>query len=93
MVINDSDPSTPQLIGLSGTGTSNVSLSPTSITFPIDGGGRDQREHEDHADQQHGGIDHTEQPGAITVDRTILECQHHNLYKQPGNGGNRNLCD
>jgi sugar lactone lactonase YvrE len=35
VVINDSDPSTPQLIGLSGTGTSNVSLSPTSITFAI----------------------------------------------------------
>ena len=34
VVINDSDPSTPQLIGLSGTGTSNVSLSLTSITFP-----------------------------------------------------------
>ncbi len=33
VVINDSDPSTPQLIGLSGTETSNVSLSPTSITF------------------------------------------------------------
>ncbi len=35
VVINDSDPSTPQLIGLSGTGTSNVSLSLTSITFPV----------------------------------------------------------
>jgi hypothetical protein len=34
VVINDSDPSTPQLIGLSGTGTSNVSFSLTSITFP-----------------------------------------------------------
>ncbi|HEY3972614.1 MAG TPA: choice-of-anchor D domain-containing protein [Candidatus Sulfotelmatobacter sp.] len=33
VVINDSDPSTPQLIGLSGTGTSNVSLSVTSVTF------------------------------------------------------------
>ena len=33
VVINDSDPSTPQLIGLSGTGTSNVSLSLTSVTF------------------------------------------------------------
>ena len=33
VVINDTDPSTPQLIGLSGTGTSNVSLSPSSITF------------------------------------------------------------
>ena len=35
VVINDSDPSTPQLIGLSGTGTSNVSLSLTSITFAM----------------------------------------------------------
>ena len=33
VVINDSDPSTPQLIGLSGIGTSNVSLSLTSVTF------------------------------------------------------------
>jgi hypothetical protein len=33
VVINDSDPSSPQLIGLSGTGTSNVQLSPTSVTF------------------------------------------------------------
>ena len=33
VVINDTDPSTPQLIGLSGTGTSNVSLSPTTIAF------------------------------------------------------------
>jgi len=33
VVINDTDPSTPQLIGLSGTGTSNVSLSPNTITF------------------------------------------------------------
>jgi hypothetical protein len=33
VVINDSDPSTPQLIGLTGTGTSNVSLSLTSVTF------------------------------------------------------------
>ena len=33
VVINDNDPSTPQLIGLSGTGTSNVSLSLTSVTF------------------------------------------------------------
>jgi len=33
VVINDSDPATPQLIGLNGTGTSNVSLSPTSVTF------------------------------------------------------------
>ena len=35
VVINDNDPSSPQLIGLSGTGTSNVSLSPTAITFPV----------------------------------------------------------
>lgn len=34
VVINDNDPSTPQLIGLSGMGASNVGLSPTSITFP-----------------------------------------------------------
>jgi len=33
VVINDTDPSSPQLIGLSGTGTSNVSLSPSTITF------------------------------------------------------------
>ena len=33
VVINDNDPSTPQLIGLSGTGTSTVALNPTSITF------------------------------------------------------------
>ena len=35
VVINDSDPTTPQLIGLTGTGTSNVSLSPAAITFPL----------------------------------------------------------
>ena len=34
VVINDSDPSSPQLVGASGTGTSNVGLSPTAITFP-----------------------------------------------------------
>lgn len=34
VVINDSDPSSPQLIGLTGTGTSSVALSPSSITFP-----------------------------------------------------------
>lgn len=33
VVILDSDPSSPQLIGLSGTGISNVSLTPSSITF------------------------------------------------------------
>lgn len=34
VVVNDSDPSSPQLIGLTGTGTSSVALSPSSITFP-----------------------------------------------------------
>jgi sugar lactone lactonase YvrE len=34
VVINDSDPSSPQLVGLSGTGTSSVALSPSSIIFP-----------------------------------------------------------
>jgi len=34
VVINDNDPSTPQLIGLSGTGLSNVALSPGQISFP-----------------------------------------------------------
>jgi sugar lactone lactonase YvrE len=33
VLINDSDPTSPQLAGLSGTGISNVSLSPTSVTF------------------------------------------------------------
>jgi trimeric autotransporter adhesin len=33
VVIKDSDPSSPQLVGLSGTGTSNVSLSPATVTF------------------------------------------------------------
>lgn len=33
VVINDSDPSSPQLAGVTGTGISNVTLSPTSITF------------------------------------------------------------
>ncbi len=33
IVVNDSDPSSPQLIGLSGTGTSNVTLTPSAITF------------------------------------------------------------
>jgi hypothetical protein len=33
IIINDSDPSTPQLVGLSGTGISKVTLSPTSVTF------------------------------------------------------------
>jgi hypothetical protein len=39
VVINDNDPSSPQLIGLSGVGISNVSLSPTSVTFPTTGVG------------------------------------------------------
>lgn len=34
VVIKDTDPSSPQLIGLSGTGTSNVVLSPNTISFP-----------------------------------------------------------
>jgi sugar lactone lactonase YvrE len=33
VIINDNDPSSPQIIGLSGTGTSNVSLAPNSIAF------------------------------------------------------------
>jgi hypothetical protein len=33
VVIKDSDPSSPQLVGLSGTGTSNVTLNPTSVVF------------------------------------------------------------
>jgi len=33
VIINDNDPTSPQIIGLSGAGTSNVSLSPTSIAF------------------------------------------------------------
>ncbi len=33
VVVNDSDPSSPQLIGLTGTGTSAVVLSPSSVTF------------------------------------------------------------
>jgi sugar lactone lactonase YvrE len=35
VVINDSDPATPQLIGLSGTGNSNVTLAPNTITFAV----------------------------------------------------------
>jgi trimeric autotransporter adhesin len=34
VVINDSDPSSPQLVGLSGSGVSKVALSPTAVTFP-----------------------------------------------------------
>ena len=33
VIVNDSDPSSPQLIGLTGTGTSNVSLSPSPFAF------------------------------------------------------------
>ncbi len=33
VVIKNSDPSSPQLVGMSGTGTSNVSLSPNAVTF------------------------------------------------------------
>jgi len=33
VIINDSDPTSPQLVGVSGTGISNVSLSPGSVTF------------------------------------------------------------
>jgi hypothetical protein len=33
VVINDTDPTSPQLAGFSGTGTSNVTLSPTTVTF------------------------------------------------------------
>jgi len=33
IVINDSDPSSPQLVGFTGTGTSKVTLSPTTIQF------------------------------------------------------------
>jgi len=34
LIINDSDPSSPQIVGLTGTGTSLVVLSPSSVTFP-----------------------------------------------------------
>ena len=33
VLINDGDPTSPQLAGVSGTGISNVSLSPSSVTF------------------------------------------------------------
>ena len=33
LVLNDSDPSTPQLVGLTGAGTGFVTLTPTSLTF------------------------------------------------------------
>jgi len=35
LVINDSDPSSPQLAGMSGTGTSNVVLTPSTLNFPV----------------------------------------------------------
>ncbi|HVN06139.1 MAG TPA: choice-of-anchor D domain-containing protein [Bryobacteraceae bacterium] len=33
LLINDSDPSSPQVVGMTGTGTSKVAFSPSSITF------------------------------------------------------------
>jgi len=33
--INDSDPTSPQLAGMSGTGTSNVVLTPSTLNFPV----------------------------------------------------------
>ncbi len=33
LLINDSDPTSPQLVGMSGTGTSTVTFSPASVTF------------------------------------------------------------
>jgi hypothetical protein len=33
VIINDTDPTSPQLVGVSGTGISNVTLSPASVTF------------------------------------------------------------
>jgi len=33
VIINDNDPTSPQIIGVSGTGTSNVSLAPNAISF------------------------------------------------------------
>ncbi|HET9307070.1 MAG TPA: choice-of-anchor D domain-containing protein [Candidatus Sulfotelmatobacter sp.] len=33
VIVNDNDPTSPQIIGLSGTGTSNVSLAPNAISF------------------------------------------------------------
>ena len=35
LVIADNDPSSPQLVGLSGNGISNVTLTPTQISFPV----------------------------------------------------------
>ena len=34
LVITDSDPSSPQFVGMTGTGISNVALSPTTVAFP-----------------------------------------------------------
>lgn len=34
LIINDSDSSSPQIAGMSGTGISNVSLTPASVSFP-----------------------------------------------------------
>jgi len=36
VLINDSDPTSPQIAGISGTGTSNVLLSPSSVDFGFD---------------------------------------------------------
>jgi HYDIN/CFA65/VesB family protein/NHL repeat-containing protein len=33
LVIDDSDPTSPQVVGVTGTGTSNVTFSPTSVSF------------------------------------------------------------
>lgn len=33
LAVNDSDPATPQIVGLTGTGTSSVTFNPTSLTF------------------------------------------------------------
>jgi hypothetical protein len=35
VIVNNNDPSSPQIIGLSGTGISNVALSPNSVTFNV----------------------------------------------------------
>ena len=34
LVVNDSDPSSPQIVGLTGTGTSMVAFNPSSLVFP-----------------------------------------------------------
>ena len=33
LIVNDSDPSSPQVVGLTGTGTSLVVFNPSSVTF------------------------------------------------------------